>query len=104
MKLRSGGGAHGLDRRPSQRIAKVVNILAWFEKYRTHPTTNGGSVGQFSPGRFPDQEIGAAKSAVSRPVNLRQPGRGDTRQDTGSLRAYSAEDRLAACVLPLLPT
>ncbi len=28
------GASHGITRRPSQLIAKVANVLAWFEKYR----------------------------------------------------------------------
>ena len=38
--IRVPGAFHNIGRRPSQLIAKVANILAWFEKYRTHPTTN----------------------------------------------------------------
>jgi len=29
-----------MSRRPSQLMAKIANIVAWFDKYRTHPTTN----------------------------------------------------------------
>ena len=33
--VRIPGASHGIARRPSQLIAKVQHILAWFERYRT---------------------------------------------------------------------
>ena len=33
--LRVPGASHGIAKRPSNLIAKVDNILAWFDKYRT---------------------------------------------------------------------
>ncbi|MFQ5675025.1 MAG: S9 family peptidase, partial [bacterium] len=39
--VRIPGASHGITRRPSNLIAKVVHILAWFEKYRTSDATNG---------------------------------------------------------------
>ena len=33
--VRVPGASHGISRRPSNLIAKVDNILAWFERYRT---------------------------------------------------------------------
>ena len=36
--VRVPGASHGIANRPSQLIAKVANILAWFEKYRTEGT------------------------------------------------------------------
>ena len=38
--VRLPGAPHFMGRRPSQLISKVANVVAWFEKYRTHPTTN----------------------------------------------------------------
>ena len=38
--VRLPGASHDMSRRPSQLMAKIANIVAWFEKYRTHPTTN----------------------------------------------------------------
>ncbi|MDE2659310.1 MAG: S9 family peptidase [Acidobacteriota bacterium] len=38
--VRLPGAPHFMGRRPSQLISKVENVIAWFEKYRTHPTTN----------------------------------------------------------------
>ena len=35
--IRVPGAFHNIGRRPSQLIAKVTNILAWFEKYRVRP-------------------------------------------------------------------
>jgi acylaminoacyl-peptidase len=33
--VRIPGAPHGIARRPSNLIAKVTHVLAWFEKYRT---------------------------------------------------------------------
>ena len=33
--LRVPGASHGIARRPSNMIAKIDNILAWFKKYRS---------------------------------------------------------------------
>ena len=38
--VRLPGASHDMSRRPSQLMAKIANIVAWFDKYRTHPTTN----------------------------------------------------------------
>ena len=38
--VRLPGASHNMSRRPSQLMAKIANIIAWFDKYRTHPTTN----------------------------------------------------------------
>ena len=38
--VRLPGASHDMSRRPSQLIAKIANIVAWFERYRTAPTTN----------------------------------------------------------------
>ena len=38
--VRLPGASHDMSRRPSQLIAKIANIVAWFDKYRTSPTTN----------------------------------------------------------------
>ncbi len=38
--VRLPGASHDMGRRPSQLMAKIANILAWFERYRTSPTTN----------------------------------------------------------------
>ncbi len=35
VMVRVPGASHGIYKRPSNLIAKVANILAWFEKYRT---------------------------------------------------------------------
>ncbi len=35
--IRLPGASHDMSRRPSQLIAKVANIVAWFDKYRTAP-------------------------------------------------------------------
>lgn len=35
VMVRVPGASHGIARRPSHLIAKIDNILAWFEKYRT---------------------------------------------------------------------
>ena len=32
--VRIPGASHGIAQRPSQLIAKVAHILAWFERYR----------------------------------------------------------------------
>ena len=32
--IRIPGASHGIYRRPSNHISKVVEILAWFEKYK----------------------------------------------------------------------
>ena len=37
--VRLPGASHDMSRRPSQLMAKIANIVAWFDKYRTHPTT-----------------------------------------------------------------
>ncbi len=42
--VRLPGASHDMSRRPSQLIAKVANILAWFERYRTHPEANERSI------------------------------------------------------------
>lgn len=34
MLVRIPGASHGIASRPSQLMAKVAHILAWFEKYR----------------------------------------------------------------------
>ena len=34
MMIRIPGASHGIASRPSRLIAKVNNILAWFERYR----------------------------------------------------------------------
>jgi acylaminoacyl-peptidase len=34
MMVRVPGATHGIASRPSRQIAKVVYILAWFERYR----------------------------------------------------------------------
>ena len=33
--VRIPGASHDIVRRPSQLIAKVAHVLAWFERYRT---------------------------------------------------------------------
>jgi hypothetical protein len=33
--VRVPGAGHGIAARPSNLIAKVANVLAWFERYRT---------------------------------------------------------------------
>ena len=38
--IRLPGAAHDMSRRPSQLMAKIANIVAWFEKYRTPPATS----------------------------------------------------------------
>ncbi len=38
--VRLPGASHDMSRRPSQLIAKIANIVAWFDRYRTQPTTN----------------------------------------------------------------
>ena len=38
--IRLPGASHDMSRRPSQLMAKIANIVAWFDKYRTSPTTN----------------------------------------------------------------
>ncbi len=36
--IRLPGASHDMSRRPSQLMAKIANIVAWFEKYRVGPT------------------------------------------------------------------
>ena len=38
--VRLPGASHNMGRRPSQLIAKIANIVAWFEKYRGSPETD----------------------------------------------------------------
>ena len=38
--VRLPGASHDMSRRPSQLMAKIANIIAWFDKYREAPTTN----------------------------------------------------------------
>lgn len=38
--VRLPGAFHNMSRRPSQLMAKVANVLAWFEKYRTRDSGN----------------------------------------------------------------
>ncbi len=38
--IRLPGASHDMSRRPSQLMAKIANIVAWFDKYRTMPTTS----------------------------------------------------------------
>ena len=38
--IRLPGASHDMSRRPSQLMAKIANIVAWFEKYRTPPATS----------------------------------------------------------------
>ncbi len=38
--VRLPGASHDMSRRPSQLTAKIANIVAWFERYRTGPVTN----------------------------------------------------------------
>ena len=38
--VRLPGASHNMGRRPSQLIAKIANIVAWFEKYRAAPETD----------------------------------------------------------------
>ena len=38
--VRLPGASHNMGRRPSQLIAKIANIVAWFEKYRASPETD----------------------------------------------------------------
>lgn len=40
MLVRIPESSHSIYRRPSQLIAKVDNILAWFERYREKGTSN----------------------------------------------------------------
>ncbi|MGB0133949.1 alpha/beta hydrolase family protein, partial [Dokdonella sp.] len=37
--VRVPGASHGIAQRPSNLIAKVLNTVAWFEKYRTNKPT-----------------------------------------------------------------
>ena len=37
--VRVPGASHGIADRPSHLIAKVANIVAWFDKYRTENVT-----------------------------------------------------------------
>ena len=32
--IRLPGASHDMSRRPSQLMAKIANVVAWFEKYR----------------------------------------------------------------------
>lgn len=43
LLVRVPGASHDIANRPSQLIAKVANILAWFEKYRTKKASRGAS-------------------------------------------------------------
>ena len=38
--IRLPGASHDMSRRPSQLMAKVANIMAWFEKYRVKPAAS----------------------------------------------------------------
>ena len=38
--VRLPGASHDMSRRPSQLIAKIANIVAWFDRYRTDLATN----------------------------------------------------------------
>ena len=38
--IRLPGASHDMSRRPSQLMAKIANIVAWFDKYRTPPATS----------------------------------------------------------------
>ena len=38
--IRLPGASHDMSRRPSQLMAKIANIVAWFEKYRVVPPTS----------------------------------------------------------------
>ena len=38
--IRLPGASHDMSRRPSQLMAKVANIVAWFEKYRVKPAAS----------------------------------------------------------------
>ena len=38
--IRLPGASHDMSRRPSQLMAKVANIVAWFEKYRVRPAAS----------------------------------------------------------------
>ena len=38
--IRLPGASHDMSRRPSQLMAKIANIVAWFDKYRAMPTTS----------------------------------------------------------------
>ncbi|MDX1576961.1 MAG: S9 family peptidase, partial [Gemmatimonadota bacterium] len=39
--VRLPGASHDISRRPSQLIAKVANVLAWFDRYRTDGVATG---------------------------------------------------------------
>ncbi len=38
--IRLPGASHDMSRRPSQLMAKIANIVAWFDKYRSVPATS----------------------------------------------------------------
>ena len=38
--IRLPGASHDMSRRPSQLMAKIANIVAWFEKYRVMPAAS----------------------------------------------------------------
>ena len=38
--IRLPGASHDMSRRPSQLMAKIANIVAWFDKYRATPTAS----------------------------------------------------------------
>ena len=38
--IRLPGASHDMSRRPSQLMAKIANIVAWFEKYRVTPAAS----------------------------------------------------------------
>ena len=38
--IRLPGASHDMSRRPSQLMAKIANIVAWFDKYRASPRTS----------------------------------------------------------------
>jgi acylaminoacyl-peptidase len=39
--VRVPGEPHGITRRPSHHIAKILNIVGWFDRHRTKPSTAG---------------------------------------------------------------
>ena len=38
--IRLPGGSHDMSRRLSQLMAKIANVVAWFEKYRAMPAAS----------------------------------------------------------------
>ena len=38
--IRLPGVSHDMSRRPSQVMAKIANIVAWFERYRVTPAAS----------------------------------------------------------------